>query len=86
MIDNASLGPDRVLEQAEQQRLIRQFVDELPEEKREVFKLVHEAEMELKEVAERLAIPEGTVKSRLYHARKKIAADWQTVKNEWEKI
>ena len=59
--------------------MIGKFVNELPEEKREVFQMVHEAEMELKEIAERLDIPEGTVKSRLYYARKKIAHNWKTL-------
>ena len=47
MVDASSLGPDALLEQAEQYRLLRRFIDELPEEKREVFRMVHDAEMEI---------------------------------------
>ena len=85
-IDNAALGPDVELEQTEQQRLLRGLIADLPDEKRDVFLMVHDAEMELREVAERLEIPEGTVKSRLHHARKRIAAEWQAVEQEWENI
>ena len=83
MIDASSLGPDAVLELTEQQELLGRFIDELPEEKREVFRLVHEAEMDIREVSETLDIPEGTVKSRLHYTKKHLAHKWQ---EEWEDI
>lgn len=79
LVDACSLGPDTLLELAEQRGLVRRLIDELPEEKREVFRMIHDAEMEVREVAERLGIPEGTVKSRLHHARKQIARKWKDV-------
>jgi len=84
MIDASTPGPDALLERAEQRGLLRRFIDELPEDKREVFRMIHDAEMEVREVAERLGIPEGTVKSRLYHARKQIAREWQDLENGQE--
>ena len=83
-IDASALGPDTILERAEQHRLLNRFVDALPEEKREVFRLMHDAEMEVREVAEKLGIPEGTVKSRMHHARKQIAREWREAQTEWE--
>jgi len=77
MIDHASLGPDALIEQVEQQQMLRQMISDLPREKREVFEMVHKDELGLQEVAKRLGIPEGTVKSRLFHARKKLANAWQ---------
>ena len=79
MIDRAALGPDVQLERAEQRRILQALIDALPEEKREIFQMVYEDEMKLREVAERLAIPEGTVKSRLFHARKQLAEAWGRV-------
>ena len=76
MIDRAALGPDVQLERAEQRRILQALIDALSEEKREVFQMVYEDEVTLREVAERLAIPEGTVKSRLFHARKQLAEAW----------
>ncbi len=76
MIDRAALGPDVQLERAEQRRILQALIDALPEEKREVFQMVYEDEVALREVAEQLAIPEGTVKSRLFHARKQLAEAW----------
>ncbi len=84
MMDAAALGPDAILEQVEARRLLWRFVDELPEEKREVVRMVHDAELEIREVSERLGVPEGTVKSRLHHARKRLARQWQKMEPQHE--
>ena len=76
MIDGAALGPEGELELAERRNRLIHLVEGLPEEKREVFRLVNDAELELREVAEHLGIPEGTVKSRLHYARKYLAREW----------
>lgn len=83
MVDNASLGPDAVTEMRERRQWLQRSIDELPEEKREVIRMVHDAEMEVREVAERLGVPEGTVKSRLFHARKQLAQQWRKIEQDW---
>jgi RNA polymerase sigma-70 factor (ECF subfamily) len=77
MVDAASVEPPAALEMAERLRHFRQLVAELPEDKREVLHLVYEAEMDLRSVADRLGIPEGTVKSRLYYGKRQLARIWQ---------
>jgi len=47
----------------------------LPDHQREVMHLVFYEEMSLREAAEVLGIPEGTVKSRMHHARKALARE-----------
>jgi RNA polymerase sigma factor (sigma-70 family) len=84
LIDTASLGPEATLERAEQRELIWRLVDALPDEKREVVQLVYEAEMELRQVASTLGVPEGTVKSRLHYAMKRLAREWKELALEWE--
>jgi len=79
LVDAATLGPDVLLEQAEQQRLLHGCIATLPEEKREVLRLVYDAQMEVREVAAELSIPEGTVKSRLHNARKQLAQQWRQI-------
>lgn len=69
MIDTSTLTPEALLEESEQQRILWRLIDELPNDKREVFKMVYDDEMDLHSVANALDIPEGTVKSRLYHSR-----------------
>lgn len=77
LADPNAPAPDRWVEQVERQARLRRLVEQLPEEKRAVFRLVHEEELELREVAGRLGIPEGTVKSRLHHTRKRLARAWE---------
>jgi len=86
MIDASSLGPDAIIELTEQQELLRRLINELPEEKREVFRLVYEEEMEIREISEALGIPEGTVKSRLHYAKRSLARKWQDIQTEGEDI
>lgn len=57
--------------------LVRQTIASLPLEQREVFVLYHVQQMSVSEVAELVDIPEGTVKSRLFAARKALRATLQ---------
>ena len=84
MIDAAALGPDTVLELAERRERLRRLIGQLPEEKREVFRLVHEMELSMRDAADELDIPEGTVKSRLYYAKRRLAREWRDVETETE--
>ena len=86
MIDAATLRPDEALAQIERRHLLRQVVSQLSEEKQVVFRMVYDAQMETRQVASKLEIPEGTVKSRLYHARQQIARAWQDLGIEWEDV
>ena len=84
MIDRSTLGPDQVVDLAEQKELLRDLVDTLPEGKRQVLQMVHEQEMELLEVAEALGVPLGTVKSRLHYTFRWLGRNWPGVQNEQE--
>lgn len=86
MIDASALCPEEAAVLAERQRLIRSLVDQLPEEKREVLRLIHEADMDIREVSEALGVPEGTVKSRLHYAKKRLAHEWKNVESELEEM
>lgn len=82
MIDTSSLGPDEAREQMEQRQRVRDLVSSLPEGKREAIRLVYEVDMDVREVAAVLAIPEGTVKSRLHHATKTLASRWERMNSK----
>lgn len=84
MIDASALGPDAALEQVERYELLWRLVDGLPEEKHEVLRMVYEAEMDIRDVASALGIPDGTVKSRLHYAVKRLAREWKEIAKEWE--
>lgn len=51
-----------------------------------MFRLIHDDEMEMRQVAEILGIPEGTVKSRLYYANRRLAREWRDMAKEWENM
>ena len=74
------------MERSERLAQVRQLVDGLPEDKRELFRLVHEHEMSVRDAADELGIPEGTAKSRLHYARKQLAQEWQDLERTWEEI
>jgi RNA polymerase sigma-70 factor (ECF subfamily) len=82
LVDSTVLGPDAALEQTEEQARLYRAINGLPEAKREVFRLVHEMELSIRDAAGRLGIPEGTVKSRLYYAQKKLSEAWRDPNNE----
>jgi RNA polymerase sigma-70 factor (ECF subfamily) len=77
LVDTSSLGPEAALEALEQDRHLRQIIQELPEEKRAVIQLVHQFELSLREAAEELGIPEGTARSRLHYARARLDRQWR---------
>jgi RNA polymerase sigma-70 factor (ECF subfamily) len=77
LVDASALGPDALAELAEQSRHLQSLVAALPQDKREVFQLVHEMDMSIRDVADELGIPEGTVKSRLHYARRQLASRWE---------
>jgi RNA polymerase sigma-70 factor (ECF subfamily) len=52
---------------------VREALATLPEEEREVVRLQHLEGYSLAEIANRLGIPEGTVKSRAYRAHRRLA-------------
>lgn len=86
MVEHAHPGPEMLVEQSERNQLLQQLVEELPAEKRAVFRLVHDAEMGTRQVAQTLGIPEGTVKSRLHYATRRLAQQWRDLQQEWEDL
>jgi len=79
LVDTSTLGPHAALEQAEERARLSRTIEGLPEEKREVFRLVHEMELSIRDTAGRLGIPEGTVKSRLHYAEKRFGRKWNEI-------
>jgi len=64
----ATPGPQAAAEQRE----VLAFISALPEDFRDVLVAVDVAGLSYKEAADVLGVPEGTVMSRLYRARKRV--------------
>jgi len=73
-------SPEEDLEKKEKIRELQKALSCLDEEKREIIYLRHYAEMSYREIAEVLRLPEGTIMSRLYYARKALLREF--IKNE----
>src|SRR5438128_3328625 len=67
-----SVSPAAILEHAEDAELIKNAMNELPAEFREILTLRHQEELSYQEIGEILKIPVGTVMSRLARARGKL--------------
>jgi RNA polymerase sigma-70 factor (ECF subfamily) len=67
-------NPARAAELAELRSRVSVAIDELPDRQREVLVLKEFEGLRYREIAELLGIPIGTVMSRLYSARRQLAA------------
>src|SRR6266513_1810215 len=67
-----SVSPATILEHSEDAQLIKEAMDELPAEFREILVLRHQEGLSYKEIADIAQIPPGTVMSRLSRARAKL--------------
>lgn len=66
--------PEVVSQKADKSALLRKCSDALAPLQREIIDLVYFHEMSIREASEVLGVPEGTVKARLFNARKKLQA------------
>lgn len=73
LMDDKIPSPHRNVEQAEASRILREALQYLSPERREAIILRDLEGMGYHEMAERLGIPEGTVKSRINRARLELA-------------
>ena len=72
-IEDPSDDPEIALEKKDKSALIRKCLTGLSAEHREIIDLVYYHEKSVEEVAEIVGIPENTVKTRMFYARKKLA-------------
>ncbi len=66
--------PEVAAQKSNKSAALRLCIERLPEEHRVVVDLVYYHERPIREVAEILDVPENTVKTRMFHARKKLSA------------
>lgn len=64
--------PETRADHASHERVMRACIRELTADQREIIDLVYYQEQSVEEVAEIIGIPAGTVKSRLFHARRRL--------------
>ena len=72
-IEDPSDDPEVALDKKDKSAVIRKCLEGLSAEHREIVDLVYYHEKSVEEVAQIVGIPENTVKTRMFYARKKLA-------------
>jgi RNA polymerase sigma-70 factor (ECF subfamily) len=72
-IEDPSDDPEVVLDKKDKSASIRKCLEKLSAEHREIIDLVYYHEKSVEEVAQIVGIPENTVKTRMFYARKRLA-------------
>lgn len=73
--DGKNSDPGDVGHQSYLRRRIQEAVERLPEGQRDVFVLANNQDMRYQEISEVLGIPEGTVKSRMHSAVRRLRSE-----------
>lgn len=75
VLDNKAVfaSQEKIIDTKKRQKIILKAVDELPYKMRKVVVLFEFEDFSIAEIAKKLNEPEGTIKSRLYNARKILA-------------
>ena len=85
LIDENNLPVDYI-EKSETRDVIQRIVDDLPPDKRACIVLFYYEQHSLAEISEILGVPEGTVMSRLYYARKKLEKEFRKLQKKDETL
>jgi RNA polymerase sigma-70 factor, ECF subfamily len=72
-IEDTADDPEVALQKKDKSAVLRKCLQELSPEHKEIIDLVYYHEKSVEEVAEIVGIPENTVKTRMFYARKKLA-------------
>lgn len=71
-MSDAHPSPEKLLEEKELGKIIREAVRKLPPGQRRVFNLRHRRELAIKDIAVLLNRSEGTIKTHLHHAHRRL--------------
>ena len=72
-VEDPNDTPETVVEKMDRSEILRQCLTELSREHREIIDLVNYHEKSVEEVARLVGIPEATVKTRMFYARKRLS-------------
>jgi len=75
-------NPSQIADQREREKIVKEAIDLLPEKHKKVLLLRELGGLSYKEISQVLKCREGTVMSRLFHARKMLAGELETLLKE----
>jgi RNA polymerase sigma-70 factor (ECF subfamily) len=73
LVPDPSDGPEATMQQQSRAAVLRDCLRQLPPAQRELLDLIYYHEQSVAEVAQIVGVPENTVKTRAFYARKRIA-------------
>lgn len=73
---------EQIVDSKLRQKIILKAVDELPRKLRQVIELYEFEDMSYEQISRKIGVPEGTIKSRLFNARKILSEKLQNLKGE----
>ena len=79
MTGGVEISPEETYLVNEEMQIVRSAVDKLPEKLKVCVLLFYMEDLSVAQVAKTLKLPEGTVKSRLYQARKLLEKELENV-------
>ena len=85
-MEEENLLPSDYFEKKESLDAVQKIIDDLPDDKRACIILFYYEQNSLAEIAEILGVPEGTVMSRLYYARKKLEKEFKKLQKKDEAL
>jgi RNA polymerase sigma-70 factor (ECF subfamily) len=72
-IEDLADDPETTVQKKDKGEILRKCLSALSSDHREIIDLVYYHEKSVEEVAEMVGIPEATVKTRMFYARKKLS-------------
>ncbi len=84
ILENKAVGAsqEKIIDSKSRQKIILKAVNELPAKMRKVIILFEFEDLTITQIAKKLNEPEGTIKSRLYNARKILAEKLKFLQGE----
>ena len=79
-------SPEEAASERDQQLLLQQWVEQLPEELRVPLVLSSIEGMNSREIGELMSLPEGTVRTRLMRARTELQKRWEASKQKTQGV
>jgi RNA polymerase sigma-70 factor (ECF subfamily) len=77
-ISDTSDDPEVTAQKADKGALLRKCMGALSAEHREIIDLVYYHEMSITEISQAIGIPENTVKTRMFYARKRLSEEMKS--------
>lgn len=81
-VASSAQNQEDIMSAKNRQKIILKAVDELPRKMRQIVILFEFEDMSYEQIAKKVGLPEGTVKSRLFSARKVLAEKLKFLKGE----